>query len=1121
MLRIRVLGPLGVEVDGEPAELGAARQRTVLSLLLMARGAVVPTDRLTDCLWRGAPPAKAMASLHAYVSNLRRLLEPDRPPRAPATVLVTAPPGYALRLPDDAVDAWRFEAWVGRARGASGEEARRLLAEALGWWRGTAFAEQAHEEWAAPEVTRLSELHAEARELAVVADLRTGRAAEAALGAATLVGESPLREEGWRLLALAQWKCGRQADALASLRRATAALREELGCEPGHALREVEHALLNRRTDLLDALGHGGLVTEPAPRAVRPEGPASPPDGLPRRSRALFVGRRAELAAADGAAEAARADGGTVLVSGEAGAGKSALLERIGERLRRDGWRVVVGRCPDHEGAPPAWAWTEALGDLVRQAPPARPDALAALLGDTTDEAVADRDEATAGRFRMHLALAEWLRTVAGAAPLAVVIEDLHRADSETLALLETAAAVQGVPLLVLASHRPAEPTPRLMKTLATLARGAPHRIALGGLQPVDVTTVVEAVCAGPVGADTVAALARRTGGNPFYVLESARLLASEGALVAISEVPQGVRDVLRRRLALLPAAARTALQLTAVVGLEAELPLLAAVTDAGEDELVEGLDAALAADLLTESRPGRVRFVHALVRDTVYTDLSWVRRSRTHSRVARALLGHRPDDSAALAHHFARSGSPADASLAVDHALRAAEAAERRYAHDTAVGLIEQAIDAHTAAGGDPERTVGLLVRLLGAQVRAGATEAALRTRRRAVDLAEQSGRNDLVATAYAAWIEPSPWRSRLESFYDRTSRARLEALAADPSLDDPTRARVLQVLVELVAADDAPRALDASRAQLALARANGEPRLLASALMTAAKQLPYEVQAASRGPLVAELRALVRDHDFPAYHWICEHLDGLTAAARNDPAGMRRHVTEGLRIARRYGLVWAQGLSTVTWAMLETVAGRFDSAEATYLEARGLLERVGAHHADSLHALAWFTVRLAQGRPAEVEPVMREVYERVGAPVGAAFALVLVRLGRLDEAREVHLSPKIPTDHLYGMELDYRAEIAVGLGDTEAARSLVAGLSQVRDQMGSVVGGAYATRPLAQALGDLHRLLGEHPAAAEDYALAERVAHAWDAPHLMADARRARAELAAERERRRLFTV
>lgn len=199
MLRLRVLGPLGAEVAGSPVALGAPRQRAVLALLIAARGGVVPVERMADALWRGEPPAKATVSLHAYLSNLRRSLEPGRPPRAPAAVLVTAPPGYALRLAGDAVDAWRFETWVGRARGAPAEEARRLLAEALGWWRGPAFAEHADEEWAAAEVARLTGLRAEAGELAVAADLRTGRAAQAAADAESLVRDSPLREEGWRL----------------------------------------------------------------------------------------------------------------------------------------------------------------------------------------------------------------------------------------------------------------------------------------------------------------------------------------------------------------------------------------------------------------------------------------------------------------------------------------------------------------------------------------------------------------------------------------------------------------------------------------------------------------------------------------------------------------------------------------------------------------------------------------------------------------------------------------------------------------------------------------------------------------------------------------------------------
>ncbi len=514
--------------------------------------------------------------------------------------------------------------------------------------------------------------------------------------------------------------------------------------------------------------------------------------------------------------------------------------------------------------------------------------------------------------------------------------------------------------------------------------------------------TVVEAVCDEPVDATTVAALAERTGGNPFYVLESARLLASEGALVAVSEVPQGVRDVLRRRLALLPADARSAVQLTAAVGLEADVAVLVDAADTDEDALLDGLDAALAADLLTESGPGRVRFVHALVRDTVYTDLSSLRRARLHARIAQVLRRHRPHELAALAHHFARSGSPEHTSLAVDYALRAAEAAERRYAHEVAVELIEQAIEVHSAATGaateaaQPDDTVGLLVQLLGAQIRAGSTDAARHTRRRAIELSELADRGDLVAAVYGAWTEPSPWRSRLEGFYDRTSLERIERLVADTGLDDHTRARVLQAYVEAVAVEDAPRAMEAARSQLALARANGEPRLLAAALMTSARLLPHETQAAVRAPLVTELRRIAHTHDLPAYRWVCEHLDGMTAAALNDPAAVRRHTERGLEIARRYRMVWAQGLGAATSAMLATVAGRFAVAEAEYAEADVLLRRAGSRHASGLRILGLTTIRLAQDRPAEIEPVMRAVYETVGAPVGVALALILARLGR-----------------------------------------------------------------------------------------------------------------------------
>ncbi|RKT02330.1 transcriptional regulator [Streptomyces sp. 3211.6] len=1130
VLRIRVLGPLEAESEGRPVPLGAPRQRAVLAGLLAARGAVVSVDRLAEDLWRGTPPAKATASLHAYVSNLRRLLEPERPPRAPAGVLVTCAPGYALRLPDEAVDAWHFESRLEQARRAAAPRSRELLAEALSWWRGPAFQEHADEEWAAPEAARLTALLADARELAVAADLRAGPPAEAARAAAALVEAEPLREEGWRLLALAHWACGRQAEALAVLRRARAVLREELGCDPSPVLTGVEQALLEQRLDVLRAGTSpgtdpsGGLdESHAAGVPVAAAEVRTPPPGTAGAEAARpFLGRARELRTAEAAARAARAGGGLMLVTGEAGAGKSAFLARFADRLAGDGWTVVVGRCPEYEGAPPAWAWVEALGALARQAP-AAPAELAVLLHEPDAAPAATRDEATAGRFRMHRAFAAWLSAAADGRPLAVFLEDLHRADGETLALLEAAAAVTGVPLLTVGCYRPAEAGDRLAKTLAQLAPRTPHRIALGGLPADAVATVVAAVCRTPASPDTVAAIAARTGGNPFYVWESARLLDSEGALVALSEVPQGVRDVLRRRLALLPDAALAALRLVAVMGADTDVALLVEAADTDEESVLEGLDAALAADLLTEPGPGRVGFVHALVRDTVYTDLTGVRRARLHDRVAAVLRRHRPDDLAALAHHFARSGRSVNAPLAVDYALRAAEQAERRYAHDVAVGLLAQALDVHAAATADPyadpDASIALLVRLLGAQVRAGATDAARHTRQRAADLAVRANRDDLVAAVYGAWTEPSPWRTRLEGLFDRTALARLERLAGDRALDEATRARVLQVLADAVAGEDAARAREAADAQLALADSSGEPRLLASALMTSAKLPPHERQAGGRDPLVARLRLLAAEHDLPAYRWVCEHLDAMTAATRNDPAGVRRHTGEGLHLADRYGMLWARGINATTRAMLAAVEGRFTEAEERYAQAEELFRRVGAHHANGPRTLGLWTIRFTQGRTADIERSVREVHEAVGEPVAVAHALLLARQGRLDEAREIRF-PALPvTDHLYGIELDYRSELAVLCGDTTTAGLLAGHLLPLQDQFGGAAGAAYATRPLAHPLGDLYRLLGEEEAAADAYARAERVALAWNSSLHAASARRAAAELAVARRRRRVF--
>lgn len=1087
MVRLRVLGPIEVDVAGRPVDPGGPRQRAVLALLLVGRGEVVPVDRMIEQLWRGEPPPRAIASLQAYVSNLRRLLEPHRPQRAPATLLVSRAPGYALRLPAGTVDAWRFEELLQQARriaDAAPEKALDLLGEGLTLWQGPAYAEVADEQWAAPEAARLGELRLAARELAVELTVRLGRSAAAVPEAELLTRDEPLREEGWRLLALALWACGRQADALAAVRRARRTLADELGLDPGPALIELEDAILHQRTRMLPEVAPAPAVTV-----------AEPADE--------FVGRRAELARLRALAARARTTGGLGLITGEAGQGKSSLLARVRAWLLADGWTVAVGRCPEVDGAPSAWAWAEALGRLAEQHPPDDRSAVAPLLTPAVSGG-GDTDAVT-GRFRLHRAVLEWLRAAAAEAPLALLLDDLHRADGETLALLEAAAReLAGARVLLLGAYRPADGGDRLDEALAVLARREPERVALDGLAPGEVAALVAAMHDGPVDRHTVAALADRTGGNPFYVRESARLLASEGALVALAEVPEGVRDVLRRRLARLPEAAVAVLRLAAVVGREAGVDVLVAAADADEDTVYDALETGVVAGLLTEPAPGRVRFAHALVRDTLYADLTRLRRSRMHGRVAAVIRRLHPDDLAALAHHHALTTGADD--LAVDYGLRAAEQAERRYAHDSAVRLLQRAAEALSRLPADDDRRSDLLGRLLRAHVRAGGLGAAREVRQQAIDAARAAGRDDLVIAAFTAWTEPTPWQARPYGDVDRPVVELLESLLARPNLPPATRVRLLDAFVAELAGEDDPRVPAASTEAVALARAAGDDHLLAFALATGIKATHVDGLTAQRHALAVELHLLSARLGLPAFHWYATYALAGVCSARADVPGLRARLAEGQDLARRYRMAEAEAIQDCGDAMLAHVAGNTDTAERIYAEAADRLRRAGSVHADGFLIIALCTLRLTQGRIGELEAPLRTLAARY-PDGGDALALALTAQGRTGEARAVRAGRgPIRSDYFFTVFTTIRAHAVVALGERAEAPALIAALEPLREQLPGALSATLALQPIALTLGELHRLTGAEDAARECFALAEEVASRWGAGHWARAARRAR---------------
>jgi YVTN family beta-propeller protein len=245
-MEFRILGPLEGTDKGRPLPLGARKQRALLAVLLLQRGAVVSTDRLVDELWGEQPPPTAVKSLQVYVSQLRKVLGEG--------VLETRGRGYLLLLAADQLDGERFEGLLelGRELFAAGDTrgAAAVLRDALGLWRGPPLADFAYEPFAQPEIARLEELRLTALEMRIDADLALGRHAELVSELEALTRQHPLREGLRFQLMLALYRSGRQADALEGYQHARTALVTELGLDPSRELQELEQAILRQDPEL-------------------------------------------------------------------------------------------------------------------------------------------------------------------------------------------------------------------------------------------------------------------------------------------------------------------------------------------------------------------------------------------------------------------------------------------------------------------------------------------------------------------------------------------------------------------------------------------------------------------------------------------------------------------------------------------------------------------------------------------------------------------------------------------------------------------------------------------------------------------------------------------------------
>ncbi len=1032
----RILGPLEVLRGDGSLPLGGAKQRALLAALLLHANEVVSSDRLIEELWGDHPPETGGKALQVRISELRKLLEPDRGRGEPNRLLLTRPPGYLLRLEPEQLDLTRFERLWSEARDALGRDeaagARAKLDDALALWRGGALADLAYEPFAQVEIARLDELRLAALEDRIDADLALGRHAEVVGELEARIAERPLRERLRRQLMLALYRSGRQAEALEAYRETRRVLVEELGIEPSRWLQELERAILTQDSSLDLKAGSSSartIATTPAAAVPRQRGDRDLQEPLP------LVGRDEELATLVEALEAGLAGEASLsLVAGEPGIGKSRLVDEITSRARARGATVVWGRCWEAGGAPAFWPWVQALRAYVRDSDPDRlRGELGAGAADIAQILPGLRElfaelpapptlDPEGARFRLFDSTASFLRAAGEAQPLVVALDDLHAADAPSLLLLRfLARELRGARIVILGAYRDTEAGAGsvLAEAIGELRREPITRVVrVSGLGLAEVASLIEQITGAPPDERLVVALHRETEGNPLFVGELVRLLASEGHLEEAAgaawepSIPQSLREVIGHRLRHLSDDCKRLLSVASVLGRDFRLDTLERVSGRSGEELLDGLDEAFTAGVLAEvpACPGGLRFSHALIRDSLYGDLGTIDRLGLHRRtgaVLEALYGQAGESHLTeLAHHFLKAAPGGDVDKAIDYARRAGIRAAELLAYEEAARLYDMALDAlELKAPSDEPTRCDLLLVLGDAQARAGDLASARKTFLGAAEVARRLGAPSALARAALGYGGRFVW---FRAGKDRRLIPLLEdALEALPG-DDPLRARLLARLAGALRDHPTPRRRSLlSREAVVIARRLGDRATLACALEGTYAALSWPRDAEAWLAMARELRQLAEEtgdweqafsSHFHAFGALMVRAD--VRAADAELAGMAALAQDLRQPAQVWSLSIAQGMRAL-------LSGRIEQAERLMHEFAEL--GPGGQGSDAtdfyyvLNLQSW-AVRREQGRLTEVEPSLVSFVEEY--PNLFLFRCLLAslhaELGRAAEARE-----------------------------------------------------------------------------------------------------------------------